>query len=72
MLCVELHMEMLKDNWGASLAVQWLRLCILNARIPGLIPGQGTKIPQAATKSSVQFSSVESLSRVRLFVLTCS
>ena len=30
-----------------SLAVQWLGLCPSTAETPGLIPGQGTKIPQA-------------------------
>ena len=33
---------------GNSLAVQWLGLCVLTAKGQGLIPGQGTKIPQAA------------------------
>ena len=28
--------------------VQWLGLCTLTAKAPGSIPGQGTKIPQAA------------------------
>ena len=32
---------------GTSLAIQWLRLRASNAEIVGLIPGQGTKIPQA-------------------------
>ena len=36
---------------GTSLVVQWLRLCAPNAGGPGLISGQGTKIPHAATKS---------------------
>ena len=31
-----------------SLAIQWLGLCTFTAKPPGLIPGQGTKIPQAA------------------------
>ena len=30
---------------GTSLVVQWLRLCALTARNPGLIPGWGTKVP---------------------------
>ena len=33
--------------------VQWLRLCTPNAGGPGLIPSQGTKIPQAETQSLV-------------------
>ena len=33
---------------GTSLAVQWLGLCAFTAEGPGFIPGQGTKIPQAA------------------------
>ena len=32
---------------GNSLAVQWLELSALTAGVLGLIPGQGTKIPQA-------------------------
>ena len=36
------------DSLGTFLAVQWLRLCASNARGVGLIPGWGTKIPQAA------------------------
>ena len=35
-----------------SLGVQWLRLHALNAADPGSIPGQGTRFPHAATKSS--------------------
>ena len=31
--------------------VQWLGSCALAAEGPGLIPGQGTKIPQAAQRS---------------------
>ena len=34
------------ERCGNSLAVQWLRLCILNAEGPGSIPGQGTKVSQ--------------------------
>ena len=33
---------------GNSLAVQWLGLCILTTKGPGLTPGWGTKIPQAS------------------------
>ena len=32
---------------GASLAVQWLRLCTPNAGGAGLIPGRGTRILHA-------------------------
>ena len=32
---------------GTSLVVPWLGLCAATAWVPGLIPGQGTKIPQA-------------------------
>ena len=32
---------------GSSLAVQWLGLSAFTAEVPGSIPGQGTKIPQA-------------------------
>ena len=37
-----------KDSKGNSLAVQWLGLHASTSGSPGLIPGQGTKIPQAA------------------------
>ena len=33
---------------GTFLAVQWLRLHTVTAELTGSIPGQGTKIPQAA------------------------
>ena len=36
-----------KVKFGNSLAVQWLRLHASIAVGPGLIPGWGTKIPQA-------------------------
>ena len=39
--------EFPNSNRGTSLAVQWLRLCTSTAGDAGLIPGQGTKIPQA-------------------------
>ena len=32
---------------GTSLVVQWLRLCAFTAKGLGLIPCQGSKIPQA-------------------------
>ena len=32
---------------GTSLVIQWLRFSASNAESVGLIPGQGTKIPQA-------------------------
>ena len=35
---------------GTLLVVQWLRLCTPNAGDTGFIPGQGTKIPHAATE----------------------
>ena len=37
-----------EDNSGTSLVVQWLRLQVPEAEGMGLIPGWGTKIPQAA------------------------
>ena len=47
-----------KRQSGASLVVQWLRLCVPNSGDLGLIPGQETrshmsqlKIPQATTKT---------------------
>ena len=36
---------------GASLVVWWLKLCVSNAKVPGFIPGQGTRSHMPATKS---------------------
>ena len=36
-----------KTRWGNSPVVPWLGLCTLTAEDTGLIPGWGTKIPQA-------------------------
>ena len=38
------------DSGGTSLAVQWLGLHASTAGGTGLIPGQGTKIPQAVQR----------------------
>ena len=43
-----------KQQGGTSPAVQWLRLCAFTARGKALIPGWGTKIPQAAWPKSPQ------------------
>ena len=40
----------LKKKLGNSLAVQQLGLRVIAAEVPGLIPGRGTKIPQAWPK----------------------
>ena len=37
-----------EEYLGIAPAVQWLGLQTSNASVTGLIPGQGTKIPQAA------------------------
>ena len=37
----------IKNDLGNSLVVQWLELHASTAGGKGLIPGQGTKIPQA-------------------------
>ena len=37
---------------GTSLVVQWLRVCLYNARDTGLIPGLKTKMPHAAEQLS--------------------
>ena len=41
--------ETVRSGWllGNPLAVQWLGLLALTAKGPGLIPGEGTQIPQA-------------------------
>ena len=38
-------MDKSREFQGSSLAVQWLGLCTPTAKVPGSIPGQGTKIP---------------------------
>ena len=38
---------------GNSLVVQWLGLCTFATKSVGSIPGQGTKIPQAAVWQKV-------------------
>ena len=40
--------EVWKKKRNNSLAVKWLGLCALTVKGRGSIPGQGTKIPQAA------------------------
>ena len=47
--------------WGTSLVVQWLRLHAPNAGCLGSIPGQGTKIPYATTKTF--YSQINSLNK---------
>ena len=42
------QMVLLRHSPGNSLVVQWLGLCAFTAKGVGSIPGQGTKIPQAA------------------------
>ena len=42
--------------------VQWLRLQALHAGALGSIPGQGTKIPHAATESSYATLKIKDLS----------
>ena len=37
-----------------SLGVQWLGLCTFIVEILGSVPGQGTKIPQAATWAKIE------------------
>ena len=52
-----------RNHWlGTSLVAQWLRFCAPKAGSPGSIPGHGTK------SHMPQFSSVQSLSHVQLFV----
>ena len=34
---------LIKETYGTSLGVQWLRLCAPNSGGLGLIPGQGTR-----------------------------
>ena len=40
-----------KSDLGTSVVVQWLRLPASTAGGTGLIPGQGTKLPQAMRRS---------------------
>ena len=48
-MCTFAHQRKLsrKQKDGASLAVQWLRVCACNAGGAGSIPGRGTRIPHA-------------------------
>ena len=39
------------EKAGTSLAIQWLRLHVLNAGCKSSIPGQGTTIPQSSLRS---------------------
>ena len=48
-----------------SLAVQWLKLGTLTAGVLGWIPGQGTKIPQAAWHSQKKKSISEQPEKLR-------
>ena len=48
--CLPTSLFFLKLSPGTSPVLQWLRLHAPNAGGPGSIPGQGTKIPHAATK----------------------
>ena len=42
----------MEEYLGIAWAVQWLGLQISNPSVTGLIPSQGTKIPQAAQHGS--------------------
>ena len=50
---VEYYSALKKMKSGNSLAVQWLGQCALTAADPSSIPGQRTKIPQAAGHSQI-------------------
>ena len=52
------------DNVGTSLAVQQLGLRALTAEGPGSIPGQGTKIPQAARPSQKKKKEVDNVNAI--------
>ena len=52
------------DNVGTSLAVQQLGLRALTAEGPGSIPGQGTKIPQAARHSQKKKKEVDNVNAI--------
>ena len=55
-----------KNGGGlTSLVVQWLRLHAPNAGCLGSIPGQGTKIPNATTKT--WYSQINSLNKLKEF-----
>ena len=56
--CLKISIYYISERWGfinnkidccgTSRVVQWLRLCASNTGDAGSIPGQGTKIPNAA------------------------
>ena len=49
----------IRDSAGTSLAAQWIRLCIPNARGPGSIPGWGTRSHMHATTKSLHATTKE-------------
>ena len=53
-----------KKTYWTSQAVQWLRPCAANAEDKGLIPGQGTKIPDAAPQGQKIKSGREATQRI--------
>ena len=46
MIGTEKKKDKSREFQGNSLAVQWLGLCTPTGKVPGWIPGQGTKIPR--------------------------
>ena len=59
------------------LEVQWLGLCVSTAGSPGLIPDQGTKIPQVTQcgqkklRSNTRSSSLSPVLSSRSFIILC-
>ena len=52
-----------KERLGNSLVVQWLGLRTFTAKVVGSIPGQGTKIPQAARCNQKNFFNLKKKKR---------
>ena len=68
---VDAKREEKKNPWeGTLLAVQWLRPCVSKVGGAGLIPGQGTEIPQAMWCGQTKTKFMEHLEN-KLFCIHC-
>ena len=61
----------LKDTVGTSLAVQWLRLCVLNTGGLRFLPGLGARfhMPQLPTKSYHSITSSYRQGRFKILIV---
>ena len=61
---LKMHLKVEQEN---SLVVQWLGLCIFTDEDLGLIPGWGTKIPQAVWNNQKKKKKVEQYKDLLIF-----